>query len=468
MEIVLVKIDDLKPTEYNPRKASQKEFDDVRSSIEKFGLVEPIVVNSAENRKNIIIGGHLRWRVARVMGFTEMPVVYVNIPDIEKEKELNLRLNKNLGGWDWNLLAKFTEEELTNIGFNNDELDKIFGLERAEDFNAQEEFEKVIKEPRGVKDGDLWKLGEHKLVIGDCTKKENWQRVLGEERFDYLFTDPPYLLAYCKTKGRKAKTKDGMKWKNDTIYSAVGETDAKGKPKGFGASQNRSYEGVEMKGGVPEYDEWLSIANEFQNPKGANVMIFENWKNLPKLWLVIEKYWKVQNMIIWHLPNRSQGFSAPHKFFSKYDIAPLAGNGIQNEDYEGELEEYLFEKGQKLLDSYEVILYGQKGKSEWSKEKGTPWAKVTDHITWVASTEKSGGQSVIFGTKPLQILVPYVKILSPRNGIVMEPFAGSFSTGIACEIMKRRCRAIEISPIYGELCINRWEKFTGFKAEKIG
>lgn len=172
-------------------------------------------------------------------------------------------------------------------------------------------------------------------------------------------------------------------------------------------------------------------------------------------------------MVIWWLPNRHQGFSAKYRFFSKYDIAPLAGEGVENNDYEAELEDYLHEKGQKLLDTYEVILYGQKGKSEWGRYKRSKWAKVSDHITWTAETEKSSGQNIIFGTKPVQILVPYVKILSPRNGIVMEPFGGSGSTMIACEIMKRRARVIEISNIYGEVILERWSKFTGKQPQKL-
>ena len=115
-----------------------------------------------------------------------------------------------------------------------------------------------------------------------------------------------------------------MSWLTSIL--STGETSKDGKPKGFGYKQNRTYKGVESEG-VPEYDEWLSIANDFQNPKGANIMIFENWKNTVELWQAIEKYWKIRNMIIWWLPNRHQGFSARHKFFSKYDIAPLADKG---------------------------------------------------------------------------------------------------------------------------------------------
>ena len=113
------------------------------------------------------------------------------------------------------------------------------------------------------------------------------------------------------------------------------------------------------------------------------------------------------------------------------------------------------------------MIYGQQGDSSWDKRKGTRWARANDHITHSAETGKSSGQSIVFGTKPLQVLLPYIKILSPRYGIVKEPFGGSGSTLIGCEIMKRKCRVMEIEPIYGEVILARWEKLTGKKAVRI-
>jgi len=140
MEIKNIKIEELKPTEYNPRGMTEKEKKDLIESIKRFGMVKPIVVNEAENRKNIIIGGHQRFYVCRELGWKEMPAVYVNIPEIEREKELNLRLNRNLGHWDWDLLTKFDGSLLLDIGFEEIELDrygfdlKIFESEEF-DFN---------------------------------------------------------------------------------------------------------------------------------------------------------------------------------------------------------------------------------------------------------------------------------------------------------------------------------------------
>src|SRR3989338_8712148 len=100
LTIVDVPISDLRPSDYNPRKWDESSESKLMESIKRFGLVDPILANGAENRKGVVIGGHFRLHVAKILGYTEVPVVYLNIPDIEKEKELNLRLNKNTGDWD--------------------------------------------------------------------------------------------------------------------------------------------------------------------------------------------------------------------------------------------------------------------------------------------------------------------------------------------------------------------------------
>ena len=466
LKIEYIDIKKLRGNKYNPKRMTEKEAIDLEKSITEFGVVDPIIVNKAKGREGILVGGHQRLKIYKKLNFKEVPVVWVDIPDLEKEKELCLRLSKNTGSWDNDLLANFGEEELVNVGWESEELDEIFGLDMDDEFNEKKELEKAVRNPRGVKKGDIWLLGNHKLIVGSCTDKKNWEKLLGKERFDLMETDPPYRIGYGIGM-RKQKTKKGVKLKKIRTYPSIGTTDAKGKVKDMNKSPLGR--GVEMTRGVPEYDEWLSIANEFQNPVGANVMIFECWRNSVDLWRAIEKYWKIRNQIIWWLPSRNQGFSAKHKFFSKYDIAPLADKGkvVNNEEYEEEFDNYLKEKGQKLLDSYEVILYGNQGKSYWDRKKGKRWAKVTDHITANAESSVSTGQNVVFGTKPVQILVPYIKILSPRNGIVMELFGGSGSTMIACEIMKRKCRMIEISENYSEVIINRFEKFTNIKARKL-
>lgn len=131
IKIVYVNINDLKQAEYNPRKASDREFGDLRNSLKRFGFVDPVLVNGNENRKNIIIGGHFRVAVAKKMGIEKVPVIYLDIEDLEKEKELNLRLNKNTGGWDWSILANLNESLLRDVGFDNQDLKKLVGSDES-------------------------------------------------------------------------------------------------------------------------------------------------------------------------------------------------------------------------------------------------------------------------------------------------------------------------------------------------
>jgi len=132
MKVIQVKLSDLKPAEYNPRSLDKKEAKDLKTSLERFGMVEPIVVNKAKERMNVIIGGHQRYNIWKELGNKTMPVVYVDIPGIKKERELNLRLNKNVGRWDWDMLANFDEDMLKDVGFLESDLMSNFSLSDAE------------------------------------------------------------------------------------------------------------------------------------------------------------------------------------------------------------------------------------------------------------------------------------------------------------------------------------------------
>lgn len=126
MEIKNIPIASLNPAEYNPRILTDEQKDNIKNSLTKFGFVNPIVVNDNPNRKNILIGGHQRLKVAQEMGYTEVPVVYVNLNE-EQERELNIRLNRNTGEWDLESLAEhFTKNELDNWGFDDEELAVLF------------------------------------------------------------------------------------------------------------------------------------------------------------------------------------------------------------------------------------------------------------------------------------------------------------------------------------------------------
>ena len=121
MKITLVKINNLNPAEYNPRQISNKQYEDLKASMEKFGCVDPIIININPDRQNVVVGGHQRLRILRDLGAEKVPTVSVNLSQ-EDERELNVRLNKNGGEWDMDLLSNFDVVDLKEWGFKDIEL----------------------------------------------------------------------------------------------------------------------------------------------------------------------------------------------------------------------------------------------------------------------------------------------------------------------------------------------------------
>jgi DNA modification methylase len=435
LQIKYVPLGVLMVAEYNPRKHDKVAMIQLKESIERFGAVDPLIVNKASGRENIVIGGHFRLEVLRELGHKEVPVVYVNIPDIEKEKELNIRLNKNTGEFDLDLLATFDESFLSEVGFSSEELDDIFMVDDIpEEFDLEKELKKLKINKIEIKKGDVYDLDGSRLMCGDSTIAKDMQKLMGNEKADMCFTDPPYILDYLHGKKKDGKAITGFGLKRDRRYL---ETDS-----------------------LPDNFTELWMKNIKDNSKNDfHIIVYENWKNIRTIWNEMEKHWKVKNMIVWHLPNRVQGFAAKYKFFNKHDIAMVgqSGNSEINNEEESEL----------LQNEYETALYAISGKPQWEGyEKGKKICP-TDFITYKAADEKSSGQGIIFGTKPTEILIPYIKVLTKRNDLIVEPFGGSGSTLIASTKMKRRCYLMEKSPVYAEVIRNRWEKLTGLKAKKI-
>lgn len=433
-EIREVLIAELKPADYNPRKWDKVSVKQLTESMTGFGCVDPLIVNGAPERMNVVIGGHFRLKVAKDLGYSTIPVVYINIPEIEREKELNLRLNKNLGEWDWELLANFDQTFLTDIGFSSEELDEVFSNDIIPDqFDLQKELEKLDITSVTIQKGDVYQLGDSRMMCGDSTIETDMLKLLSGERADMVMTDPPYILDYLHAKRHGDPTT------------------------GFGAKKNRRYLETDV---LPDNftELWMgNIAKVAQS--NFSIIVYENWKNLRTIWGEMEKYWKVRNMLVWHIPNRHQGFSAKYKFFSKHDIA-MVGTG-------GEKELNLETESEIVQNEYETALFATQGKPNWEGYEKGKKSQPSDFIEHIACDAKQSGQDIIFGTKPVEILTPYIKVLTKRGDLVVEPFGGSGSSLIASNMMGRRCYLMEKSPVYAEVIRHRWEKWSGEKAVKI-
>lgn len=437
LNIVYVPVDSLIHAEYNPRRDDEDAIRPIVTSVDMYGVLDALIVNSAPNRKNIVIGGNARLEAAKKLGYTEIPVIFVNIPDLEKEKDLCLRLNKAVGEWDLELLAEFDESFLGDIGFTSEELDDIFPAdENPEEFDLKAELKKLHITEITVQKGDVYNLNGSRLMCGDSTIEEDMLKLMNGEKANMVMTDPPYRLSYLSGKKRNGKPTEGFGLKRDRKYL---ETDIL----------------------PPDFTElWTANIAKIANPN-FSIICYENWKNIREIWNCIEKYWTVRNMIVWHLPNRVQGFSAKYKFFNKHDIAMVATSpNLEMPNLDPESDEL-------LQTEYETALYASSGKPQWEGyEKGKKICP-TDFVEFVAADEKSSGQGIIFGTKPLEILIPYIKVLTKRKDLVLEPFGGSGSTLIAATKLDRRCYIMEKSPVYTEVIKKRWENLTGLTARKI-
>jgi len=436
--IEYVPLSSLRHADYNPRVINDGTKAPVRVSIEKHGMREPLIVNRAKGRERIIVGGNLRAEVCKDMGIAEVPVVWVDIPDIEQEKDLCARLNKAVGEWDKILLAALGEPFLADVGFSSEEIDDIIGVdENSEMFDLQKELRKLGIKKVDIKPGDTFEIGDLLRVrCGDSMVEKDGVALMSGEKCDLVLTDPPYLLDYLKG---KTKQKDGV-------------------TRGFGAKKNRVYLGTES---LPDNftDLWMASVAKVQKPD-FTIMIFEHPKNLRTIWDALEKHWKYRNTVVWHVPNRVQGFSAKYKLFNKHDIALLGSSGDVTPNFEPESDEL-------LQNAYENALLATSGKPHWESYKKGKKYQPTDFVSHVAADEKHSGQGVIFGTKPVDLLLPYMKVFSKRGDLVLECFGGSGSTAVTAWILKRRCFVMEQSPLYTAVILARLSKLTGLAPKKV-
>ena len=211
MNIQIIDINKLIPATYNPRKdlkPDDAEYIKIKNSIVKFGFVSPLVIN----KDMTVIGGHQRLKVLKDLGITEVECIVVDL-DKTNEKALNIALNKIQGDWDEDKLEALLEEFDMNLtGFDFDEVDEILNDingTKEDNFDVDSAYEE-IEEPI-TKPGDIWILGNHRLMCGDSTHKDDIMRLMNNQDADMLLTDPPYNVDYV------GKTAEALKIKNDNM-----------------------------------------------------------------------------------------------------------------------------------------------------------------------------------------------------------------------------------------------------------
>jgi len=413
LRIVKISVNLLKLAEYNPRKLDSKQEADLTESIESFGLVDPIIVNSNKDRQNIVIGGHQRLKMAKKLGYKEIPVVFLDLNE-EKERELNLRLNKNTGSWDFDLLREFDSSLLLDIGFSDTELNDIWDdVLEIEDDNFQEEKELEKIKETNIKSGDLFALGSHRLLCADSTKEESVKKLMEDNKSRMIYYDPPYNISLDYNKGLGSKQnyggqindnktdKDYRKFLEQTIKNALSVS--------------------------------LTDSHFFYYCDQRYIGLLQNIYSDLKI--------KNQRVCLWI----KNGFNPTPKIaFNK---------------------------------CYEPCIYGTIGSPYLSpannlneilnKEIGTGNRTIEDilDILDIWLVKRIPGQDYEHPTsKPPVLHEKALRRCSKINDIILDLFGGSGSTLIACEQLKRRAYLIEQSPIFCQLIINRFEKLTGTKA----
>lgn len=202
---------DLVTNTINPRTLKDKAFKELKESLDKdreFIKARPIIVSMAEGRENTVIAGNMRLQAIKSLGWATVPVVEVRDASVEQEKEWMVKDNLHKGEWDFEKLAdNFELDFLKEMGFDEKGLNKVLaGMDNSADdeFDADKELESIA-EPV-VKRGEIWQLGEHRLMCGDSTKKEDVERMMDGKKADMVFTDPPYGVSYqsnMRTKSAK-------------------------------------------------------------------------------------------------------------------------------------------------------------------------------------------------------------------------------------------------------------------------
>lgn len=418
LSVQYVPITELKASVYNPRKWSKDALSDLKESIKRFDCVDPIIVNGYSRRKNIVIGGHMRLTALKELKYKEAPVAYINISSVKKEKELNIRLNKNTGEWDWEKLKAFDVDALLDIGFETSELEGAWGdvLETEDDgFDVEKEI-KAIKKPKS-KLGQVWKLGNHRLICGDAHDPAVIKQLMDATKANMVYCDPIYNISLDYNAGIGGKAQYG-----GTVKDSKSDTD-------YEAFLNAGLQNA------------LSVAH-----KDCHVFY---WCDQKYIWLVQQLFTKheLTNKRVCMWIKNSQNPTPQVAFNKCYEPCVYATLG----------KPYLAKKNV----SFNEIL-------NKNIETGNSISEdILDMLDIWLVKRLSGAEYQHATAKPPTLHEKALRRCTKPKDVVLDLYLGSGSTLISCEQMNRVCYGCEIEPIFCDLIIKRYEYLTGTKAELI-
>jgi len=434
------KVADLLPAAYNPRKMTESERRDLEASIKEFGAVIPIVVNIGK-RDRTVIGGHQRTKIYADLGIEDIDVM---VPSreltLKEEKTLNLRLNKNTGSWDMEKLQEMEMDMLLDVGFGDEDLQLLFDdVDVLDDeFDVDKAVDKAKKEVKCAL-GDIWQLGDHKLMIGDSTQPEQVLRLMGKDLADVILSDPPYNIGLDYNKGISTSGKYEGKYGGHSRREDAGK---------FPANKFTSMKMSDSKT-VAKYSEFIDTA--------IKTALAVTKPNAHVFYWCDEKYiWLLQTIFE---SNKIDNKRVCMWIKNNFNMTPqIAFNKVYEPCVYGTTGQPFLNKNMNNLNE---ILNKEVGSGNQVHEE------ILDMINlWVE--KRDNAQEYTHPTqKPVTLSEKPLKRCSAPGHIVLDSFAGSGSSMIACQQLNRKWRGVEQDPIFGTVIIDRYEAFTNLKARKL-
>jgi site-specific DNA-methyltransferase (adenine-specific) len=417
-KIEMVEIDQVKLNPRNPR-LNDAAVAPVAESIRRFGFRQPIVVN---RRTGQIEAGNTRWRAAKQLGLDRVPVIWVD-DDEAQAMAFSLADNRTheFATWDEAALAAQLKELdaqacLLASAFNEDDLGELLArLEaetkrgREETFDADQAMAEAAKHrgPTRVKLGELWELGKHRLLCGDATALESWQRLMGGEKAHAVITDPPYGINYVGGRAvqqqRISKRRRGSKVEaGDAYWDDL-------TPEQYRALLNGA----------------LALAYEHSDDKAPLYLWFASSHLRSVLECMAGTGWAERNLIVWVKNNGAGALFAQYKHW------------------------------------YEPCFYAHK------QGKAPRWHGPTNERT-VWEHDKPAVNDLHRTMKPLALIERTIENATKPGQLVVDPFLGSGTAIIAAERTGRRCFGFDLEPRYCDVMLARWEAFAGASARLVG
>lgn len=410
MEIINLKISELKPYPRNARTHDKKQIRLLVENIKRFGFTTPILID--ENKS--IIAGHGRLEALKAMETTEVPCVEISGLSADEVKALRLADNQiaAMSGWDMDLVI----DELKGL---SDEMFDLTGFDK-DLLIDPDEMDDIIPDnpPAKTKLGDLYELGRHRLLCGDSTKREDVARLMGGKKADMVFTDPPYNIAY----------------------------------KGQGKNTSNEIIGDDVMGEA--FDEFLKkvFANYREFTKaGGGCYVFHAFRTQIAFENALAKNnYVIKNQLIWNKPMSVLGWGDYHWKHEPFFYAIQKG---QSSVFYGDRTHSTIWDFQKT--DQELLNWAKKQKRAETNGKTTIWSMKRDNV----------GEYVHPTQKPVE-LIQYALFNSTKaDDIVLDLFGGSGSTLIASEKTNRVCYMQELDPHYCDVICQRYVDYT--KNEEI-